>query len=174
MKFFKREKQKKNNSACLSPDNIRKKSKFRAAAFCLLLLVEGCAAGNAVTAQKRPCGSPTECRLEATEKKIQEIKKRAEALEQKIAELDKKINELKRQAFRMSVEILLRDARKRTCERFRKDLEMVKSLARYDEHQCRKSDDPDPCLRAKIVVHCPEIEYLTGLVEKMCNDGIKD
>lgn len=166
MKLLKR-RTAQENSKERAGSGIWKNPGIRAAALGLLLLVEGCAAAP-VNASKCECNSPEELRLVALEQRVEAAKQKVEKAKQKIYELENRMRLMKRDLYKKELEQLLLSVKKRSCEKFREELEMVKSLARYGEHNCVENDSFDSVLRAKITVHCPEIEYLESLIRRDC------
>ncbi len=166
MKFLKRRAAQENSKECAGSGN-RKNPGSLAAALGLLLLVEGCATAP-VNASKYVCNSPEELRLASLEQRVEAAKQKVEKAKQKTDELENRMQLMKRDLYKKELEQLHLSINKRSCEKFRKELEMIKSLARYGEHNCVENDSFDSVLRAKITVHCPEIEYLESLIRRDC------
>jgi len=170
MKFIKNKTASKNADKRPSARNAG-----RALALGLFLLLESCAAGPAaVMPQKCQCNSPAECELAAIEKRVEQIEEKLGAVKQKIYSAEKKVADMRKAQYNMSVEVLLQDAKKRACEKFKDELRLMKELARYDEHKCVERDGFDAVLKAKVRVHCPHIHYLADLIKKNCSEDIKD
>lgn len=173
MKFVKK-RSPENNSEHSGAGRRRKKFLTSAAAAGLLLLVESCAATLPAPVQKHSCSSYAECEIDAAEKRMDKIEKRLEAAKKKISDAEIMIRGLGREMAKAAMESLVIAARKRACEKFREELRMVKSLARYEEHRCDRNLKLDLQLDVKRKVHCPHIEYLLGVVKDLCDDSAKD
>lgn len=148
--------------------NVGKKSRIRAAVLGLFLLVEGCATAPLPPTSNCARKSPEELRLAALEQRVEATRQKIEKAKQRTDELENKVQIMKRALYKKELEQLLLLVKKRTCEKFRKELEMIKSLAQYDEHRCVQSDSFEPTLKAKVTVYCPDIEYLTSLIRNNC------